>query len=66
VLEKWPLLARHVHAAARLRVWADTGRAARTIDAYARALAEYPTRASGLALTRSRRLERRSRPMCKN
>lgn len=41
VLEKWPVLARHVHAAAWLQVWADTGRAPRTIDAYARSLAEY-------------------------
>jgi integrase/recombinase XerD len=41
VLEKWPVLARHVHATAWLQVWADTGRAPRTIDAYARALAEY-------------------------
>lgn len=41
VLEKWPVLARHVHATAWLQVWADMGRAPRTIDAYARALAEY-------------------------
>ncbi len=41
VQQKWPVLARHVHAAAWLQVWADTGRAPRTIDAYARALAEY-------------------------
>jgi site-specific recombinase XerD len=34
-------LARHAHAAAWLQVWADMGRAPRTIDAYARALAEY-------------------------
>jgi integrase/recombinase XerD len=39
--QKWPVLARHVHAAAWLQVWADTGRAPRTIDAYARGLAEY-------------------------
>jgi integrase/recombinase XerD len=41
VQQKWPVLARHVHAAAWLQVWADTGRAPRTIDAYARGLAEY-------------------------
>jgi integrase/recombinase XerD len=35
------VLARHAHAAAWLQVWADMGRAPRTIDAYARALAEY-------------------------
>jgi integrase/recombinase XerD len=39
--QKWPVLARHVHGAAWLQVWADTGRAPRTIDAYARGLAEY-------------------------
>ena len=41
VLEKWPVLGRHVHAMAWLQVWADTGRAPRTVDAYARALAEF-------------------------
>jgi integrase/recombinase XerD len=39
--EKWPVLARHERAAGWLRVWADLGRAPRTIDAYARGLAEY-------------------------
>jgi len=39
--EKWPVLARHEHAAEWLRIWADLGRAPRTIDAYARGLAEY-------------------------
>jgi hypothetical protein len=39
--EKWPVLGRHEQAAGWLRVWADLGRAARTIDAYARGLAEY-------------------------
>jgi hypothetical protein len=39
--EKWPVLARHERAAEWLRVWADPGRAARTIDAYARGLAEF-------------------------
>lgn len=38
---RWPVLARHAHAAAWLQLWADMGRAPRTIDAYARALAEY-------------------------
>lgn len=39
--EKWPVLARHERAADWLRVWADLGRARRTIDAYARGLAEF-------------------------
>jgi integrase/recombinase XerD len=41
VEQKWPVLGRHERAAEWLRVWADLGRAPRTIDAYARALAEY-------------------------
>jgi len=39
--ERWPVLARHERAAEWLRIWADLGRAPRTIDAYARGLAEY-------------------------
>jgi hypothetical protein len=39
--EKWPVLLRHERAAQWLRVWADLGRAARMIDAYARGLAEF-------------------------
>ncbi len=39
--EKWPVLGRHELAAGWLRIWADLGRAPRTIDAYARGLAEY-------------------------
>ena len=39
--EKWPVLCRHRQAAGWLRVWTDLGRAPRTIDAYARGLAEY-------------------------
>jgi integrase/recombinase XerD len=39
--EKWPILVRHERAAEWLRVWADLGRAARTIEAYARGLAEF-------------------------
>lgn len=39
--ERWPVLGRHEQAAGWLRIWADLGRAARTIDAYARGLAEY-------------------------
>ncbi|MDV9168595.1 site-specific integrase [Streptomyces sp. W16] len=39
--EKWPVLGRHQQAAEWLRVWTDLGRAPRTIDAYARGLAEY-------------------------
>lgn len=39
--EKWPVLARHERALARLRLWVDLGHAPRTLDAYARGLAEY-------------------------
>jgi integrase/recombinase XerD len=39
--EKWPVLGRHARASEWLRVWADLGRAPRTIEAYARGLAEY-------------------------
>jgi len=39
--EKWPVLGRHERAAEWLRVWTNLGRAPRTIDAYARGLAEY-------------------------
>jgi integrase/recombinase XerD len=39
--EKWPVLARHERAIEWLGIWADLGRAPRTIDAYARGLAEY-------------------------
>lgn len=39
--DKWPVLARHELAVGWLRVWIDLGRAPRTIDAYARGLAEY-------------------------
>ena len=38
---KWPILGRHERAAEWLGVWSDLGRAPRTIDAYARGLAEY-------------------------
>jgi integrase/recombinase XerD len=38
---KWPVLERHQRAAEWLGIWADLGRAPRTIDAYARGLAEY-------------------------
>ena len=38
---KWPVLGRHELACGWLRIWADLGRAPRTIDAYARGLAEY-------------------------
>ncbi|WP_449352100.1 tyrosine-type recombinase/integrase [Streptomyces shaanxiensis] len=40
-MTKWPVLARHAHAAAWLQAWEDLGRAPRTLDAYARGLAEY-------------------------
>jgi hypothetical protein len=39
--EKWPVLGRNERAAEWLKIWADLGRAPRTIDAYARGLAEY-------------------------
>ncbi|MEV0169287.1 tyrosine-type recombinase/integrase [Nonomuraea fuscirosea] len=39
--EKWPVLGRHDRAAEWLRIWVDLGRAPRTVDAYARGLAEY-------------------------
>jgi hypothetical protein len=39
--EKWPVLGRHEQAAIWLGIWIDLGRAPRTIDAYARGLAEY-------------------------
>jgi hypothetical protein len=39
--EKWPVLGRHARAIEWLGIWADLGRAPRTIDAYARGLAEY-------------------------
>jgi hypothetical protein len=38
---RWPVLERHPRAASWLQAWIDLGRAARTIDAYARGLAEY-------------------------
>jgi integrase/recombinase XerD len=41
VEKRWPVLARYPSASAWLRVWADMGRAPRTIDAYSRALAEF-------------------------
>src|SRR3954454_12043307 len=40
IVERWPVLGRHEQAARWLQVWTDLGRAPRTIDAYARALAE--------------------------
>ncbi|MGW5517553.1 hypothetical protein [Nocardia africana] len=39
--DKWPVLGRHEQAAVWLGIWTDLGRAPRTIDAYARGLAEY-------------------------
>ncbi|GAA0896574.1 hypothetical protein GCM10009574_073960 [Streptomyces asiaticus] len=39
--EKWPVLGRYEQAATWLTIWTDLGRAPRTIDAYARGLAEY-------------------------
>lgn len=38
---KWPVIGRCERAAEWLRVWEDLGRAPRTIDAYARGLAEF-------------------------
>jgi site-specific recombinase XerD len=40
-MAKWPVLARNDHAVTWLQAWADPGRAPRTLDAYARGLAEY-------------------------
>lgn len=41
LVERWPVLGRYEMAGLWLRIWADLGRAPRTIDAYARGLAEY-------------------------
>jgi integrase/recombinase XerD len=41
LLGKWPVLGRHERAAEWLSIWTDLGRAPRTIDAYARGLAEF-------------------------
>lgn len=41
ITEKWPVFGRHERAAEWLQIWTDLGRAPRTIDAYARGLAEY-------------------------
>jgi hypothetical protein len=38
--EKWPVLGPHEQAAVWLQIWTDLGRAPRTIDAYARGLAD--------------------------
>ncbi|GIG93093.1 hypothetical protein [Plantactinospora endophytica] len=50
--EKWPILVRHERAGEWLRVWVDLGRAARTIDAYARGLAEFLEVCEGPGLIR--------------
>ena len=39
--DKWPVLGRHEQSTEWLRLWTDLGRAPRTIDAYARGLAEH-------------------------
>jgi integrase/recombinase XerD len=41
LVKRWPVFGRHEVAAQWLRIWTDLGRASRTIDAYARGLAEY-------------------------
>jgi hypothetical protein len=41
LVAKWPVLGRHERALEWLRIWTDLGRSPRTIDAYARGLAEY-------------------------
>ncbi|WP_241565493.1 site-specific integrase [Streptomyces sp. ZL-24] len=41
LMEKWPVLGRHEQAATWRKIWIDLGRAPRTIEAYARGLAEY-------------------------
>jgi hypothetical protein len=40
-VERWPALGRHELAGVWLGIWVDLGRAPRTIDAYARGLAQY-------------------------
>lgn len=40
-MERWPVLGRHELAVQWLTIWADLGRAPRTVDAYARGLGEY-------------------------
>ncbi|MGW3133656.1 hypothetical protein [Streptomyces sp. NPDC001076] len=40
-MAKWPVLARNDHATTWLQAWEVLGRAPRTLDAYARGLAEY-------------------------
>ena len=52
---KWPVLERHERAAEWLGIWADLGRAPRTIDAYSRGLAEYLEVCERDGSTRSRR-----------
>jgi hypothetical protein len=39
--EKWSVIGRHEQAAVWLQIWADLGRAPKTIGAYARGPAEY-------------------------
>lgn len=39
--ERWPVFGRYEQAATWLQIWTDLGRAPRTVDAYARGLAEY-------------------------
>jgi integrase/recombinase XerD len=41
LVAKWPVFGRHERAVEWLRIWTGMGRAPRTIDAYARGLAEY-------------------------
>jgi integrase/recombinase XerD len=41
VESRWPVIGRRDRAAEWLRIWADLGRAPRTMDVYARGLAEY-------------------------
>ncbi len=41
LLAKWPVVERHPYARSWLEAWSDLGRAHRTVDAYARGLAEY-------------------------
>jgi HTH-like domain len=50
--DKWPVLGRHERAAEWLSIWADLGRAPRTIDAYARAWPSTWRRASVTGSTR--------------
>jgi hypothetical protein len=52
--DRWQVLVRHERAAEWLRVWADLGRAPRTIDAYARVLGELSLPITSFSLVKRR------------